>query len=105
MSRRNRIEYEKKERKVLDCIHGFISFNELIWKFIDSPHFQRLRHIKQLGTLSWIYPGAVHSRFEHSLGTGYLAQKYIRTIIENHQNKPDVNKRVTKAYKDLCNRE
>ncbi|MCL4117405.1 UNVERIFIED_CONTAM: hypothetical protein GTU68_066153, partial [Idotea baltica] len=65
-----------------DSVYGFISLPKLVWEFIDTPHFQRLRHIKQLGCLSWVFPGAMHSRFEHSLGTGYLAQKYITTIIE-----------------------
>lgn len=52
-----------KSRKVYDTIYGFIFFPELIWEFIDTPEFQRLRNIKQLGCLSWVFPGAVHSRF------------------------------------------
>jgi HD superfamily phosphohydrolase len=83
------------ERKVADSLYGFISFPLEIWDFIDTPHFQRLRYIKQLGTLSWVFPGGGHSRFEHCLGTGHLAQKYIRTLIENHQKKPKLNPEVT----------
>ena len=72
------------ERKVNDIIHGFISFPEDIWKFVDTPEFQRLRHIKQLGATSYVFPCATHSRFEHSLGTAYLCQEYIKLLIAKH---------------------
>lgn len=84
-------------RKVLDSVYGFIVFPLEIWEFIDTPEFQRLRNIKQVGCLSWVFPGAVHSRFEHCLGTGHLAQKYIKTIIERHSD-PNINPTVYKAY-------
>jgi len=69
---------------IRDGIHGFISLNELEQKIVQEPHFQRLRFIHQLGTTDWVYPSAVHSRFEHSLGVFHLAcivvdriQKYL----------------------------
>ena len=77
----------------MDSIYGFISFPQEIWEFIDSPHFQRLRNIKQLGELSFVFPGAVHTRFEHSLGTGHLAEKYIKILIEKHKTK-EINSHV-----------
>ena len=46
--------------------------DSLRWKFIDTAEFQRLRDIKQLGTLYYVYPGAVHNRYCHSLGLSYL---------------------------------
>ncbi len=60
-------------KKVYDSIHGFIHFNELEGLLIDSLPFQRLRCIHQLGITNQVYPGATHTRFEHSLGVMHLA--------------------------------
>ena len=59
--------------EIADPIHKFIRFTELEKKIIDSNVFQRLRRIKQLAGAHLVYPGAQHSRFEHSLGTMHLA--------------------------------
>jgi len=48
---------------VFDNIHGFIRFEIRVWFFIDTPEFQKLRYIKQLGVLSQVFPGATHTRF------------------------------------------
>jgi len=60
-------------------VHGTMQFtaeeNNWIKPFIDSENFQRLRHIKQLGLTDWIFPGAVHTRFNHSLGCCYIANQ------------------------------
>ncbi|XP_052063151.1 deoxynucleoside triphosphate triphosphohydrolase SAMHD1-like [Mytilus californianus] len=58
-----------------DSIHGIITLHPLLFKIIDTPQFQRLRNIKQLGGCYFVYPGASHNRFEHSIGTCYLASK------------------------------
>lgn len=58
---------------VRDAVHGNISISPLEERIIDTPDFQRLRRIRQLALTHLVYPGAVHTRFEHSLGTMHLA--------------------------------
>ena len=53
---------------IYDCIHGYIQHSSTAIKIIDTPIFQRLRNIKQLGLASYVFPTGSHSRFEHSLG-------------------------------------
>ncbi len=56
-----------------DPVHGAIQVDELEWLLIRSRPVQRLKGIKQLGLVEAVYPGANHTRFEHSLGTMYVA--------------------------------
>ncbi len=64
-----------------DPIHGDIRLTELERQIVDSPAFQRLRHVKQLGTTLKVFPGAEHSRFTHSLGTLQAAQDILDRIV------------------------
>jgi uncharacterized protein len=61
--------------EIRDPIHGFISYDPVEEKIINSGLFQRLRNIKQLALASYVYPGAHHTRFEHSIGAMHLAGK------------------------------
>ncbi|XP_026187309.1 deoxynucleoside triphosphate triphosphohydrolase SAMHD1-like [Mastacembelus armatus] len=63
-----------------DPIHGHIELHPLLVKIIDTPQFQRLRNIRQLGGAYFVYPGASHNRFEHSLGVAYLAGELANTL-------------------------
>uniref|UniRef100_A0A8C2IUS8 HD domain-containing protein n=1 Tax=Cyprinus carpio TaxID=7962 RepID=A0A8C2IUS8_CYPCA len=71
-----------------DPIHGHMELHPLLVKIIDTPQFQRLRHIKQLGGIYLVYPGASHNRFEHSLGVAYLAGCLVKIL---HDNQPELN--------------
>ncbi|XP_006813924.1 deoxynucleoside triphosphate triphosphohydrolase SAMHD1-like, partial [Saccoglossus kowalevskii] len=63
-----------------DPIHGHIEVHPLCVKIIDTPQFQRLRYIKQLGACYFVFPGAAHNRFEHSIGVCYLAGQLAKTL-------------------------
>ncbi len=73
-----------------DPIHGYISLTVPYTQFsypektekdlIDSPWVQRLRYILQLQSAHWVYPGAEHTRFQHSLGTMHLAGRFIKQL-------------------------
>ncbi len=62
-----------KTTDIIDPIHDFISVSNSELKIIDSPIFQRLRRIRQLTGAHLTYPGAQHTRFEHSLGVMHIA--------------------------------
>lgn len=70
-----------------DPIHGHVEFHPLLIRIIDTPQFQRLRYIKQLGGGYYVFPGASHNRFEHSLGVGYLAGCLVEALA---LNQPDL---------------
>lgn len=67
-------------KQIHDNVHGNIYLDSLTLKFIDTEQFQRLRDLKQLGLTYTVYPGAVHSRFEHSVGVYWLASEAIHLL-------------------------
>ncbi len=69
-----------------DPIHGYMEFDPLLVRIIHTPYFQRLKDIKQLGASYWIFPGASHNRFEHSLGTAHLAGMMIERLRDVHKD-------------------
>jgi HD superfamily phosphohydrolase len=62
-------------------IHGFIELNGWERDIINQPAFQRLRRIRQLGLTDYVYPGAMHTRFEHSLGVMHIATRMYDSIV------------------------
>jgi HD superfamily phosphohydrolase len=76
---------------VNDPVYGFITIpNKLIFDLIEHPYFQRLRRIKQLGLTHLVYPGALHTRFNHSLGAMHLMQQALNTLeLKGHKLKDE----------------
>jgi hypothetical protein len=60
---------------IKDSVHDHIAVRGVAEALLDTPPVQRLRHIKQLGTVGMVYPSANHTRFEHSLGVYHLAEE------------------------------
>jgi HD superfamily phosphohydrolase len=69
-------------RKIFnDPVYGFIPVgDDLVFDLIDHPWFQRLRRIKQLGMTDMVYPGALHTRFHHSIGAMHLMNHAIHGL-------------------------
>lgn len=70
--------------EVRDPIHGSIEVNQGEQKVIDNPFFQRLRQIKQMGFSDLAFPGATHTRYIHSIGAMFLAEKAFESIFREH---------------------
>ncbi|KAK0062608.1 deoxynucleoside triphosphate triphosphohydrolase SAMHD1 [Biomphalaria pfeifferi] len=68
-----------------DPVHGHIELNEACQLIVDTKEFQRLRDIKQLGFVDFVFPGATHTRFEHALGSYHLAGIFVRRL-RDYQN-------------------
>ena len=62
-------------RRVRDSIHDYIDLDDLESSLVDTQPYQRLRWIKQLGSANLVYPGANHTRLEHSIGVSHLAKQ------------------------------
>lgn len=71
--------------EIRDPIHGNIDLDETVEKIIDTPQMQRLRYIRQLDMTYLVFPGANHTRFEHSLGTMHVTKALLASIDENEQ--------------------
>lgn len=70
-----------KKKIINDPIYGFITIpSELLYDIIAHRFFQRLRHIKQLGLTDLVYPGALHTRFQHALGAMHLMGRVLDTL-------------------------
>lgn len=74
-----------KSQRVRDPVHNLIEFpsdefGQVLWSLVQTPAMQRLRRIKQLGFSEFVYPGATHTRFTHSLGAYHLAKQLIGRI-------------------------
>jgi len=75
-------EVKNNKRKIInDPVFGFINIpNDFLYDIIQHPYFQRMNRIKQLGLTSTVYPGAQHTRLQHSLGAMYLMGEAIAQL-------------------------
>ena len=65
------------QRQVFDNIHGQIKLTHVESRILDTPYYQRLRWIRQLGFSFYIYPGATHTRHAHALGVSYVMHRIL----------------------------
>src|SRR5437868_10217405 len=70
---------------IRDPLWNNIAVDPLAMRLVDTPAFQRLRYVRQLGLAFLVYPGATHSRFEHALGTYHLARRTL-SLFEEHED-------------------
>lgn len=73
--------WSNKRKIVNDPVYGLINIpSEIVYDIIEHRYFQRLRRIKQLGLTDYVYPGAVHTRFQHTLGAVHLTNSAINIL-------------------------
>jgi HD superfamily phosphohydrolase len=72
-----------KLKRIRDVIYGFILPDEQECDIINHPVFQRLRRIRQLSLTDMVYPGATHTRFEHSIGVMQMASDMFDCVVIN----------------------
>ena len=69
--------------EIMDSVHGTYQLPGVFRLVVNSPAYQRLRHLKQLGGGTYYYPSATHTRFEHSLGVTHLSLRMAKTLQRN----------------------
>jgi len=74
------MEDEFRHKIIIDPVHGDIGLSKLETELIDTPTFQRLKGIKQLGFAHTVYPSARHTRFEHSLGVMHIMGRILESL-------------------------
>lgn len=82
---------------ITDPVHGTIGLSRVETRVIDTPTFQRLRRLKQLGLAHLVYPNAGHSRFAHSLGVFHVMGRAIDTLIHKGHLRADERQKLRLA--------
>jgi HD superfamily phosphohydrolase len=75
-----RMTGRKRYSVVRDPVHGDIHLTHEEMRVLDTPEMQRLRGVKQLGTAFLVFPGAVHTRFDHSIGALHMTQRIVDAV-------------------------
>ena len=68
--------------EIRDPVHGSIKIQKEEVQILEHPFFQRLRNIKQLGFSEYVFPGATHTRYLHSIGVMYVVSKVFDTVFK-----------------------
>lgn len=77
----------KSPKLIYDNIHGHIKLSPYAVTIIDTPEFQRLRELRQLGSCYMVFPSATHDRFQHSIGVYYLTGYMLENVRKNSDPK------------------
>ena len=80
----------RRVKSVRDPLWNTIRLDPVAVRIIDTPEFQRLRYIRQLGLVHLIYPGATHTRFDHALGVYHLTRRALSHLRETHRGGNEV---------------
>lgn len=88
----------KAQHRFRDPVYGFIKATDAEMKIIDTPVFQRLRRIHQLALTKYVYPGAEHSRFVHSLGVMQAATEVFGHILDDEKVPEEVKSNIDKYF-------
>ena len=90
---------KKEQRKIInDPVYGFITIDSpLVFDIISHPWYQRLRRIHQMALASFVYPGAVHTRFHHSLGAYHLMCQAVSELCHKGVNISEEESEAVKA--------
>jgi len=86
--------------RIRDQIHGDILLPEKFMEIVDSWEFQRLRYVKQLATAQYAFPGAMHTRFAHSIGTFHVMQQILNHF-ERYFNILGQDRMIDQSERDL----
>ena len=86
-----------RPQRIRDPVHNLIEFNtgdfeQMCWRLIQTPAFQRLRRVKQLGFSELVYPGATHARFSHSVGVFHTARHLAEVIRRDRADRFDLRR-------------
>lgn len=88
---RTKVNTEKKYKiefvdRILDPVHGFIDVTQVEKEIIELPIFKRMQSLKQLSLTNWVFPGAEHTRYMHSLGVMYIADLMAVNLKDENYN-------------------
>ena len=99
MQQRGSVGAYKYRAVILDAVHGFIPVNDAEYSLLQTPFMRRLHNITQLGLTYLVYPGAHHTRFEHSIGVMHLMGKFSEKLASVMQENSDLCLSITSECK------